>query len=57
MTDVRASGVVRNPRRPLVEPQRVLDLASVEDDGYGEEPRVVWEVEPGNANFAWVRER
>jgi hypothetical protein len=47
VTDVRASEIPRDPHRPLTEPQHVVDPASVEDDGYGEELRVIWEIEPG----------
>jgi len=32
---------------PVARPQHLLTLASVEDDGLGEELQVVWEVEPG----------
>src|SRR5689334_17085052 len=34
-------------RLPVARPQHLLTLASVEDDGLGEELQVVWEVEPG----------
>jgi len=34
-------------RLPVARPQNLLTLASVEDDGLGEELQVVWEVEPG----------
>lgn len=47
VTDVRASGLVRDARRPLHETQHVVGLASVEDDGYGAELKVLWEIEPG----------
>lgn len=32
---------------PVVQPQHLLTLSSVEDDGLGEEVQVVWEIEPG----------
>ena len=32
---------------PTSRPQHLLTLASVEDDGLGEELQVVWEIEPG----------
>lgn len=32
---------------PVAEPQNLLTLSSVEDDGLGEELQVVWEIEPG----------
>jgi superfamily II DNA/RNA helicase len=44
---VLPSELPRDPSRPLAEPQHVVELASVEDDGYGEELKVVWEIEPG----------
>src|SRR5438105_2439723 len=47
VTDVRASEFLPDAQRPLVEPQHVVELASVEDDGYGEELKVLWELEPG----------
>jgi superfamily II DNA/RNA helicase len=47
VTDVRASRLARDARRPLDDAQHVVELASVEDDGYGEELKVVWEIEPG----------
>jgi superfamily II DNA or RNA helicase len=31
----------------LAQPQSLLDLASIEDDGFGETLRVIWEIEPG----------
>jgi len=34
-------------RLPIAGPQHLLTLASVEDDGLGEELQLVWEVEPG----------
>jgi hypothetical protein len=47
VTNVRASELALDARCPLDEPQHVVDLASVEDDGYGEELSVLWEIEPG----------
>src|SRR4051794_33587613 len=32
---------------PVAEPQHLLTLSSVEDDGLGEELQIVWEIEPG----------
>ena len=31
----------------FAQPQNLLDLNSIEDDGYGETLRVIWEIEPG----------
>ena len=31
----------------LAQPQSLLDLTSIEDDGFGETLRVIWEIEPG----------
>jgi superfamily II DNA or RNA helicase len=41
------------PVDPLsgAKPQHLVDLSSVEDDGFGEELRVVWELEPGARAF------
>jgi hypothetical protein len=38
-------------------PQRLLTLASVEDDGLGEELQVIWEIEPGATVIEKVAER
>jgi hypothetical protein len=35
----------------LDEPQHLVELISIEDDGLGEELAVVWEVEPGARDF------
>ena len=45
---VKPSGLpVPAMRLPVTGPQHLLSLASVEDDGLGEELQVIWEVEPG----------
>ena len=33
--------------RGIADPQTLVSLASVEDDGLGEELQVIWEMEPG----------
>lgn len=50
VTDSQAS---TQPVDPLsgAKPQHLVDLSSVEDDGFGEELRVVWELEPGARAF------
>ena len=35
------------PTEHLAQPQNLLDLTSIEDDGFGETLRVIWEIEPG----------
>lgn len=35
------------PTEHLRQPQHLLDLTSIEDDGFGETLRVIWEIEPG----------
>jgi SNF2 family DNA or RNA helicase len=47
VTDVRAGQLAPDPTRPLAKPHHLVDLASVEDDGYGDELSVIWEIEPG----------
>jgi hypothetical protein len=45
---VRASTLPSPPLQPSLDgPQHLIILASIEDDGLGEELQVVWEVEPG----------
>ena len=43
-----ALGLAPDPlRTTLAEPQHLVTLSSVEDDGLGEELQVIWEIEPG----------
>src|SRR5262249_54155477 len=46
--DVRPSTLPAAALKPTFSgPQHLLTLASVEDDGLGEELQVIWEIEPG----------
>lgn len=46
--DVRPSSLPAPPSSlPTWEPQNVVQLASIEDDAFGEELEVIWEIEPG----------
>ena len=48
VTDVERSSLPPDPLQPgQSEPQHVVRLSSVEDEGLGEELAVVWELEPG----------
>ena len=48
VTDVAASALpTHRLQAPLETPQHLVALASVEDDGLGEELHVLWELEPG----------
>jgi len=48
VNDVRASTLSPPALKPTFHgPQHLLTLASVEDDGLGEELQVIWEIEPG----------
>jgi SNF2 family DNA or RNA helicase len=48
VTDVHRSGLPPDPlHATFVEPQHVVKLSSVEEDGLGEDLQVIWEVEPG----------
>jgi len=48
VTDVRPSTLPASALKPaFTGPQHLLTLASVEDDGLGEELQVIWEIEPG----------
>jgi hypothetical protein len=48
VTDVRPSALPASALKPTFSgPQHLLTLASVEDDGLGEELQVIWEIEPG----------
>src|SRR5437868_1100288 len=48
VNDVRPSTLPAAALKPtFTGPQHLLTLASVEDDGLGEELQVVWEIEPG----------
>src|SRR5438874_7996976 len=48
VTDVSASTLPSDRLQAGLEPpQHLLTLASVEDDGLGEELNVIWELEPG----------
>lgn len=49
VTDVARSALPPDPlRRPVLEAQHLVSLASVEDDCLGEELQVVWELEVAN---------
>src|SRR5579875_493621 len=49
VTDVRPSTLPPPALKPTFSgPQNLLTLASVEDDGLGEELQVIWEIEPGS---------
>jgi ERCC4-related helicase len=48
VNDVQASTLPHSALKPFFTgPQHLLTLASVEDDGLGEELQVIWEIEPG----------
>jgi ERCC4-related helicase len=48
VTEVTKSALPPRPLRPqAADPQHLVSLSSVEDDGLGEELQVVWEIEPG----------
>jgi hypothetical protein len=48
VTDVRPSTLPPPALKPTFSgPQNLLTLASVEDDGLGQELQVIWEIEPG----------
>src|SRR5438034_5069235 len=48
VNDVRPSTLPPPALKPTFSgPQHLLTLASVEDDGLGEELQVIWEIEPG----------
>src|SRR5262245_18786529 len=48
VNDVRPSTLPPPALKPTFHgPQHLLTLASVEDDGLGEELQVIWEIEPG----------
>src|SRR5215813_15646415 len=48
VNDVRPSTLPTAALKPtFAGPQHLLTLASVEDDGLGEELQVIWEIEPG----------
>ncbi len=48
VNDVRPSTLPAAALKPTFSgPQHLLTLASVEDDGLGEELQVIWEIEPG----------
>src|SRR5262245_322037 len=48
VNDVRPSSLPASALKPAFSgPQNLLTLASVEDDGLGEELQVIWEIEPG----------
>jgi superfamily II DNA or RNA helicase len=52
VTAVKRSGLQPDPLKPIQEgPQHLVSLSSVEDDAYGEELEVVWELEPGARAF------
>src|SRR5436309_2182957 len=48
VNEVRPSTLPASALKPtFAGPQHLLSLASVEDDGLGEELQVIWEIEPG----------
>src|SRR5919197_691800 len=48
VNDVRPSTLPAVALKPTFSgPQHLLTLASVEDDGLGEELQIIWEIEPG----------
>jgi hypothetical protein len=48
VNEIKPSGLPTPAMKlPVAEPQNLLTLSSVEDDGLGEELQVVWEIEPG----------
>ncbi len=47
VVEVRANALPHDALRGVQAPQQVVALTSVEDDAYGEELEVVWELEPG----------
>ena len=48
VNDVRPSTLPTLALKPTFSgPQHLLTLASIEDDGLGEELQVIWEIEPG----------
>lgn len=47
VADVDASNLPGDELHPLEGPQHLVTLKSIEDDGLGDEIRVVWELEPG----------
>jgi superfamily II DNA or RNA helicase len=53
VTEVKRSELPGDPQAGpgMREPQHLVALSSVEDDGLGEEAEVVWEIEPGRRVF------
>jgi hypothetical protein len=52
VTAVKRSELQPDPLKPTQNgPQHLVSLSSVEDDAYGEELEVVWELEPGARAF------
>ena len=48
VSEVIKSTLSDGPLQPLDgQPQHLVTLSSVEDDGLGEELQVIWEIEPG----------
>ncbi len=48
VTDVHRSGLPPDPlHTTITEPQHIVKLSSVEEDGLGEDLQVIWEIEPG----------
>jgi hypothetical protein len=47
VTEVVASTLPASPLRPACPAQYLVTLSSVEDDAFGEELQVLWELEPG----------
>lgn len=52
VTDVARSTLPEDPLRPRTgQAQHLVALNSVDDDGFGEELQVIWEIEPGASIF------
>jgi hypothetical protein len=51
VSEVVPSSLPPDPLRPLERPEHLVGLTSVEDDGFGEEIQVIWELEPGAQRF------
>jgi len=52
VSDIDRSDIQADPLHPTVQSaQHLIKLASVEDDGLGEELQVIWEIEPGTRTY------
>ena len=47
VSDISTSALPSGTLSPAGGPQHLLDLTSIEDDGFGDSLRVIWEIEPG----------